>query len=113
MIVICIVNSILSNKFLNSTIQIEVLQNNTKGGIEEFNLSELNKIKYIIEFSRKNDFLNKIYENKGNITLNDIFENHNHPIEMKEKDNTSNLITSLNSNIIYLSKKISNQDKTI
>ena len=112
LIFVCLVNLIFSDKLLNSTFSSNS-SNSTKVDIEVLNLEELNKIKYIIEFSKKNDILNRIYENKGNVTLTDIFEKQNRPVIMEKDIIIANLITNLNSNIIYLSKKISNQDEQI
>ena len=70
--------------------------------MEKFSVDELNKIKAIIKFAKKNDITNKVFENKGDISLEELvlfknpnFKTNSSTEDIKKQDERFNTIETL------------------
>jgi hypothetical protein len=66
---------------------------------DKFSVDELSKIKSIIKFAKKNKITDKIYNNKGDITLEELLRQNGKQMNSTETENVLELLKKDNSKI--------------
>ena len=85
---------------------------------DKFSVNELNKIKSIIKFAKKNKISDKIYEKKGDVSLEELLPNMKKDDEQAEKnqkrfDGIENLLKSIQNELKELKTQINVKNNSI